>query len=133
MNKRRVIEVPGLHHANPIPLATRIGNLLVSGSIWGAGEDLESQCEGMFGNIRRIMEAAGGSTDDIIRLTVWLRDISDKNALNREWLRMFPDEESRPARRTAGDPNMAGGRLVQCEIMAVVGSSGAVVGTDAVS
>ena len=127
MSKRRVIDVPGLHHANPIPMAARIGNLLVSGGIPGKdpatgepGESLESQCALMFQNVGRVMQAAGGTTDQIIRMTVWLRDIADKRPLNEEWLRMFPDERSRPARHTFGNPDMGPGQLVQCEIMAVL-------------
>ena len=44
----------------------------------------------MFQNIRRIMDAAGGSTDDILKLTVWMKSGKSKKTLNREWLAMFP-------------------------------------------
>ena len=54
--------------------------------------DVESQCKLMFANIRRVMEAAGGSIDDIIKVVVWAKDKSFKEAVNKEWLVMFPDE-----------------------------------------
>ena len=130
MNKRRVIQVPGLKHKNPIPLASRIGSLLVTGSIPGkdpetgqTGTDLESQCRLMFGNVRRIMEAAGGTTDDIIKLSVWLKDIHNKKPLNEEWIAMFPDLESQPARHTFGDKEMLEPYLAQCEVMAILDES----------
>lgn len=131
MSRRRVVRVPGLGHSNPIPLATSIGNLLVTGTIPGrdpsTGEyprTVDAQCELMFSNIERVMNAAGGTTGDILKLTVWLKDISNKRSLNAEWLRMFPDADSRPARHTLADPNMAEPALVHCEVMAILDQVG---------
>jgi enamine deaminase RidA (YjgF/YER057c/UK114 family) len=127
MLPRRAVHVPGLGHTNPIPLASVVGNLLASGGIPGRdpdtgewGPDFESQCRLMFENVRRVVESAGGSTDGILRMTVWLRDVSDKGPLNDEWVRMFPDPEGRPARHTFPDPGMPRGQYVQCEILAVL-------------
>jgi len=82
--------------------------------------DVESQCKLMFANIRRVMEAAGGSIDDIIKVVVWAKDKSFKEAVNTEWLAMFPDEHSRPARHTMLYQGFSGNTLVQCEIVAVL-------------
>ncbi len=124
-NRRNVIKVSGLEHMNPIPLATRMGSLLVTGPIPGkdpetrqTGADLEAQCALMFANILRIMEASGGSIDDIVKLSVWLRG-DDKTYLNKEWLSMFPDPESQPARHTFQNQDLPQNYLVQCEVMAV--------------
>ena len=125
-HKRSVFKVAGLEHKNPIPLATRIGSLLVTGAIPGkdpqtsqTGADLKSQCALMFANIPRIMEAAGGSIDNILKLSVWLRG-EDKTHINEEWLAMFPDPESQPARHTFQNQDLPQNYLVQCEIMAVL-------------
>ena len=130
MSKRRSFEVPGLHHENPIPMGCIIGNLMMTSGIFGmepetrkTPADIESQCALMFANVRRVMEAAGGSTDDIIKLVVWAKDKSFKDAMNREWLAMFPDPHSRPARHTMMYQNFAGNHLIQCEIVAVLSSS----------
>lgn len=82
--------------------------------------DIESQCKLMFQNIRRVMEAAGGSVEDIIKVVVWAKDKSFKEAVNKEWLAMFPDEHSRPARHTMLYQAFSGNTLVQCEIVAVL-------------
>jgi 2-iminobutanoate/2-iminopropanoate deaminase len=110
---------------NPIPLATHMGSLLVTGPISGkdpktdqTGADLESQCTLMFANLPRIMEAAGGSIDDIIKLSVWLKG-EDKTHLNKEWIAMFSDVESRPVRHTFQNQDLPQNYLVQCEITAV--------------
>ena len=125
-HKRINIKVPGLEHMNPIPLATRVGSLLVTGAIPGkdpetgqTGTDLKNQCALMFANIPRIMEAAGGSIDDIVKLAVWLKG-NDKTHLNKEWLLMFPKHESQPARQTFQNQDLPQDYLVQCEITAVM-------------
>jgi 2-iminobutanoate/2-iminopropanoate deaminase len=126
MARRKSIHVPGFKHVNPIPAASRIGNLLVSGGIHGmdpatgkTAEALEDQLRFMFQHVRTVMEAAGGSTDDIIKMSVTMADRSLRPALNVEWLKMFPDEHSRPARHTS-EGNLSPGMLVQCDIMAVI-------------
>ena len=120
--------MPGLGHENPIPNASRIGSILVSGSITGKDPstgkippEIADQCALMFANIERVMQAAGGTAEDIIKLTVWLKDKSHRPIVNQEWLAMFPDAESRPARHTFASQDLAAGVLVQCEIMAVIG------------
>jgi enamine deaminase RidA (YjgF/YER057c/UK114 family) len=82
--------------------------------------DVESQCKLMFENIRRVMDAAGGTVEDIIKVVVWAKDKSFKEAVNKEWLAMFPDEHSRPARHTMLYNGFSGNTLVQCEIVAVL-------------
>ena len=127
MAKRRSFEVPGLHHENPIPMGSIIGNLMMTSGIFGmepetrkTPEDVESQCRLMFANVRRVMEAAGGSPADIIKMVVWARDKSFKDAKNKEWLAMFPDPQSRPARHTMMYSGFSGNTLIQCEIVAVL-------------
>ncbi len=126
MSKRISLYSKGFSHKNPIPSASRIGNLLVSGVIIGRDPDtgdlpesLADQCTCMFRQIRLVMEAAGASLDDIIKVTVWMKDSSDRSALNREWLAMFPDAQTRPARQ-AMIMEMGGGMLIKCDIMAVL-------------
>ena len=104
MDKRRSIEVSGVKHQNPIPAASRKGPFVVSGAISGADsatgkvpEDLDAQCAQMFANVRRLIEAAGGTPDDIVKMTVWITDRSLREIMNRHWVAMFPDPQSRPA------------------------------------
>ena len=128
---RRVsIQVPGFRHRNPIPNAARIGNLVMSGIINGVDPDtgevaegMEAQCRFLFVHVRSIVEAAGGTTDDILKITVWMRDRSRREALNREWLAMFPDEASRPARHSL-QADLDGRLEIQCDFVAVLPEKG---------
>lgn len=124
-SRRKSVHIGGFKHANPIPNACRIGDLVMSGVILGrdaAGkmpDSLEAQCANMFGHMKATVEAAGGSTEDIIKMTVWLNDRTQRGPVNAEWLRMFPDEHSRPARHSL-QMDMDGGALVQCDFTAVI-------------
>lgn len=126
MSGRRSIDVPGFAHGNPVPVASRIGPFLVSGALTGrdpeTGEmpaSLDAQCANAFGHVRALMDAAGASTDDIIKLTVLLADYRDREALNREWLAMFPDAASRPARQVL-QASLDGGAAIHLDLMAVL-------------
>jgi 2-iminobutanoate/2-iminopropanoate deaminase len=124
--RRKSIHIGGFKHVNPIPNACRIGGLVMSGVILGRDHDgkmpesLEAQCANMFAHMKATVEAAGGTTDDIIKMTVWLKDRSQRGPLNVEWLKMFPDEHSRPARHSQQQSDMEGGSLVQCDFTAVI-------------
>ena len=120
------IYVEGFSHKNPIPAACRLGPLLVSGSVLGTdpatgqpAATLEAQCRFMLDNVRRIVEAGGGSLEDIVKLTVWMNDRTQRAALNVPWLEMFPDPAKRPARHTMqADLDM--GKLIECDFTAYI-------------
>lgn len=126
MARRKSIYVSGFKHKNPVPNACVIDGLLMSGVVLGVdpqtGEmptSIEAQCANMFAHVRSIVETAGGSTGDIIKMTVWLRDVSHRQPVNDEWVKFFPDHDDRPARHalplTADGPS-----LVQCDVTAVL-------------
>ena len=127
MTRRRSFEVPGLQHENPIPMGCIIGPFMMSSGIFGMEPetrrvpvDIDGQCKLMFANVRRVMETAGGTPEDIIKMVIWAKDKAFKEAVNKEWLVMFPDEHSRPARHTMLYQGVSGNILVQCEIIAVL-------------
>ena len=124
---RRSLYVEGFSHKNPIPAGCRIGNMIFSGSILGTDPatgkvavTLEEQCAFMFASMKRIVEAGGGTTDHIAKITVWMKDRSQRAALNHEWLKMFADETKRPARHTMHAPDLDGGKLIECDFVAVI-------------
>jgi 2-iminobutanoate/2-iminopropanoate deaminase len=127
MAKRQVLEVPGVNHGqNPIPLAVKVGNMVFSSGIMGLDPQAhgyppepERQAELMFQHIRSVMEKAGGSPDNIGLVTVFLKDLKYREHVNKEWLKMFPDEHSRPARHTM-KWDLPGDMLMQVEIVAVL-------------
>ena len=125
---RQSIEVPGLRHgALPIPVASVVGNLLVSGGInpvdpdtGTVPDDTDEQVAMAFANVRRVLAAAGGSPEDIVKCTVFVQDKAIRPVVDKYWVEMFPDEASRPARHTLRT-DLQGRTQLQLEIMAVLG------------
>ena len=125
--KRRSIDVAGARHVNPIPTACRRGPFLTTGAISGTdpatgkvAEDLDAQCRLMFENVRRVMAAAGGTPEDIVKMTVWISDRSLRETMNRYWVEMFPDAGSRPARHTVAHADFPSPMQIQCDVLAVI-------------
>jgi enamine deaminase RidA (YjgF/YER057c/UK114 family) len=112
-------------HRNPIPTATRVGNMLFTSVIAGrdpvTGEVPDSpseQAANAFKLLGMILEKAGATPEDVAHVTVFLKDDSARPHVNTAWLQMFPDEHSRPARHTIVLENLAG--HVQIEAVAVI-------------
>ncbi|VCU71654.1 RutC family protein [Pigmentiphaga humi] len=126
MTRRVSIYLPDSRHRNPIPNACIVNGLLMSGVILGTdpqtGEmpaTIEAQCANMFAHVRALVETAGGTPDDIVKMTVWLRDPGQRKPVNDEWTRLFPHHDDRPARHAL--PLLAEGpSLVQCDVTAVL-------------
>src|SRR5829696_7437968 len=60
----------------------------VTGTIVGKG-DIRAQTRQCFENLRHIIEAAGGSLSDLVKVTLFLRDLSaydEMNEVRREML-----------------------------------------------
>ena len=124
---RRSIEVPGLRHGAPIPQASVVGNLLVSGGIGPTDpetgvtpDSTDEQVATAFANVRRVLAAAGGTVDDVVKCTVFVQDKAIRPVVDKYWIEMFPDEASRPARHMLSTDLRADTQL-QLEIMAVLG------------
>lgn len=111
--KRQILRVPDMAPGRtrdtggaPIPDGAKIGNIVCSSLLSGrdaqtGGEhptDPDEQAAALFRNIRTFMELAGGTPDDIVQLTVYLRDEKYRSSINKEWLKMFPDPNDRPGR-----------------------------------
>ena len=127
MKRRQSIDGSRARHENPIPNACRIGNIVMSSVIGGSNPGtrelpptLELQIANVFGYIRHDIEAAGGTVDDIVKVTFWVKDPGKQRAaLNAEWVKMFPDPASRPARHTQHLPAESRA-LVQADFIAVL-------------
>ncbi len=127
MTPRESIELPVFGHENPIPVASRKGPFVFSGALTGRDPDtgalpetLDEQVANIFRHVRALMAEVGGTTDDIMKMTVWLVDHRNRAALNREWIDLFPDPSSRPARHVV-KADLDSGILVQADVTAILG------------
>lgn len=124
--KRISIDVAGLGHGDlPIPTASRIGPFIATGGIRGIDPvthelpiDPQKQADNLFDNLAKILAAAGTSCDQVLKLTVWIREPALRPMVNAGWLKYFPDPASRPARHILVY-ELPGKMLFQCEALAV--------------
>jgi 2-iminobutanoate/2-iminopropanoate deaminase len=128
MSRRKSIEVEGFNHGGlPIPAASRVDNIVATGGIYGLDvasgklpDDLRLQGELMFTNLRLILQAAGATLEDVVKMTFWVKVPEARQVINTGWLAAFPDPASRPARHTLQNDHLPANMLVQCDALAVV-------------
>lgn len=128
MSRRpRSVDVPGASHKAPIPAAARVGNVLCTSAVAGkdpAGGELPAdppaQARNAFANLRAVLEAGGATFDDVVKLSVSIKDNAVREAVNAEWLALFPDPRDRPARHIVVH-DLQHGMWLQLEAMAVIG------------
>ena len=128
MSRRKSIEVAGFNHGSlPIPAASRVDNIVATGGIYGLDvtsgklpDDPRAQGELMFANLRLILQAAGATLEDVVKMTFWVKVPEARQVINTGWLVAFPDPASRPARHTLQNDHLPANMLVQCDALAVV-------------
>jgi 2-iminobutanoate/2-iminopropanoate deaminase len=119
--------VPGL--AEPISHytdAVRAGDLLfVSGCVPVDGEgnlvpgDVVAQTRQVFANISAVLQAAGAGFGDVVKVTVYLIDIDDREAVNTVRQEVFGS--ARPASTLVEVSRLAvPGALIEVEAVALV-------------
>ena len=91
MSERIVITPPGIAPNPALSPGVRVGEFLftsgnvandASGNLVGPG-DCEAQSRQVMANIRAIMEAAGASMSDVVKITCFLTDVNDYAAYGR--------------------------------------------------
>jgi 2-iminobutanoate/2-iminopropanoate deaminase len=133
MPKRTITTPTVLTSTRPFSNAVRAGNgIYVAGQLpvdregntIGAG-DVGAQTRQVLTNIRALVEAAGGTLQDVVKTTVYLTDMANHGPMNEVYREFFPSEF--PARTTvevsALAPAMKGeGRpfLVEIDAVAIV-------------
>jgi enamine deaminase RidA (YjgF/YER057c/UK114 family) len=125
MSSRRSIQIEGLSHRTPIPVATRIGPLLVSSVIApfdpgtrNVPQTLEAQLANVFRHVGAMLAAAGADWRHVAKMEFWVPDVSaGRAALDGPWLERFPDAASRPARHT----HTTDGRFASASFIAYIG------------
>ena len=100
MAKRQSVNGSRARHENPIPNASRIGNIVMSSVIGGiesgharaAADAASSRWPTCSATSATTSRQPAARVDDIIKITFWVKDpAKQRAALNDEWVRMFPD------------------------------------------
>lgn len=84
-------------------------------------DGIEAQTEQALRNLAAVLEAAGGSMDDIVKTTIFYSDVEDFGRLNEAYARHMPDPP--PARSAPANVRLPRGLLVSIEAIAVLPTS----------
>ncbi len=110
----------------PYSQAIMAGNLLFTSGQLGLvpetgmlPESVEAQAEQSLKNIGAILEASGLGTADVVKTTVFIRDMNDFAAVNRIYAAFFGDHK--PARSCVEVARLPKDGLVEIEAVAVKG------------
>ncbi len=83
-----------------------------------AGGDVAAQTERVLLNLRAVLEKGGASLADVLRTTVYLRDMADFAAMNAVYARFFPGAP--PARSTVAVAGLPKDARVEIDAIARV-------------
>jgi len=93
-----------------IPLDPATGNLIDGG--------IEEQTARVLDNLREVLTAAGSSLADVVKTTVYLKDMGEFAAMNAVYARYFP--ENAPARATVEAARLPKDVRVEIDCIATV-------------
>jgi len=107
----------------PYSVANRIGNLVFAAGQLGLDPQtnelvtggIESETRQALTNLRHVLEAAGSSLNQVVKTTVFLRDINDFSAMNGVYAEFFRDQF--PARSTVQVAALPKGAAVEIEVV----------------
>ncbi|HEY3917915.1 MAG TPA: Rid family detoxifying hydrolase [Stellaceae bacterium] len=108
----------------PFNQAIRIGNMVFTSGQAGRNRetgkmgDIRDQARRCLGNISAILETAGASLADVVKVTVFLKHAEDWKAFNEEYLKLIP--EPLPARSSAIVQLKSDDMLCEMECIAVI-------------
>jgi 2-iminobutanoate/2-iminopropanoate deaminase len=118
--RRTCIEVEGLTHRDPLPNAARLGDYVFTSVIvpWDLSTSETvigeaAQTDQCFLNMKAVMEAAGGTVDDVVLQWVYLNDFAYQPYMVDVYLEAWPINQYQAARKTFRYP-MGAQIQIQC-------------------
>lgn len=101
---------PFVYCSGQTPLDPATGRLVAAG--------VEAQVHQVFRNLSAVLAAAGTDLDRVVKVNVYLRNMSDFPAMNAAYEGYFPN--AKPARTTVAVAGLPLDALVEIELVAVV-------------
>ena len=83
-----------------------------------AGGSIEEQTRQALTNLKNVLEAAGSNLEQVVKTTVFLKDMNDFPKMNSIYSEFFGTNP--PARSTVGVAALPKGGLVEIEVVALI-------------
>lgn len=100
-----------LYLSGQTPLDPATGEMVAGG--------IEEQATRVFENLKAVLNAAGASFDDVVRVAIYMTDLTNFGAVNEVMKRYF--REPYPARSTIGVAALPRGAAVEIDLIAAIG------------
>ena len=105
----------GMRHDNLVFLSGQLGKDPRSGEF---AADFEEQTRRVLQNLKNILEEAGGSMQEVLKVTAFITDIANLPMMNRIYGEFFVAPY--PARSTVEVSALAAGALVEMDLVAAL-------------
>ncbi len=110
----------------PYSVANRIGNLVFTAGQTGLDPatnelvpgGIQTETRQVLTNIKNVLAASGSSLEQVVKTTVFLRDMGDFTQMNAVYGEFFPQDH--PARTTVQVVAVPRGGAIEIEVVAVV-------------
>jgi 2-iminobutanoate/2-iminopropanoate deaminase len=135
MSQKQVIATPDAPPAlGPYAQGVKIGDTIyVSGQLpldprsrQLVGGSIAAQTERVLLNIRAILEEAEASLDDVVKITIYMKDLNNFDEVNRVFSLFFPTSEGSrglpPARSTVEVSRLPRDATIEMDAIAVISS-----------
>jgi len=108
---------PGIRVGDLVWTAGHVGRNAETGE---TPDDVKEQTRNTLNNLKRVLEAAGSSLANVVKVNIYLADIKDRPAVNQVYQEFFPKDP--PGRTCIGNAGFDGNTLIEIECVAVVNS-----------
>lgn len=110
----------------PLSQGVRAGNFIfISGQVSSklealepVSQDIKEQTELCLNYVRAVLEAGGASMRDVVKVQIFLTDLTDFAKVNGVYKNFFPPTHQLPARSAFGVKQLASGFKVEIEAIA---------------
>jgi 2-iminobutanoate/2-iminopropanoate deaminase len=113
----------------PLSQVVEVGNTIYLSGMLGTAADgrlapggIEAETRQTMENVRAALARANATLDDVVKCTVFLADIAERDRMNAVYVTFFP--KHRPARSAVGVSGLVRGARVEIECLAVRGAGG---------
>jgi 2-iminobutanoate/2-iminopropanoate deaminase len=118
VNVEGVPRLPAFSHAVQVDDHIYVAGTLGTDADLNLAEGVHAQTLQALDYIKRILEECGASLDDVVKVNVYLTDMSTFQEMNEAYLNVFGDKV--PARITVGCSALALGAGVEIDCLAVL-------------
>jgi 2-iminobutanoate/2-iminopropanoate deaminase len=139
VSERRVLQFLPASSAAPIPEGIRVDDMIYASALTGMdpqtgklADGLLPQMEQALRNLQALVERAGGSLDNVGRVTGFVSRVVDRDPIYEPWDALFPNPTDRPAFKVLNTP-LPDGVLVQLSGQALLGERRQRIDIDGVS